>query len=137
MLTLCYKSMIHVSSYFGQHKVIVKLNRKWNYIRAQVRIHVYASHVMRKFCILNVKTKAQISCVVSLQLISAFFRYIASTFCLLAKFQACSNSVRLGIDRKPQRQVFSWHCSYYVVQNCFKCFDEDRLKQTSLYSNRN
>ena len=60
--------------------------------------------------------KMQISCAVTLQLISNFFCYIESTVPLLSKSKISSlqpsSLVCVGLCRKPQRKVFSWQGSF-------------------------
>ena len=91
-------------------------------------IHIYLSRVMRKpdFCI-YAKTKTQISCVVTAQLISAFvfaIRIVQSLYYLNAKFKASSHLLRLqclpcvGPGRKPRRPVFSRRGSFDRKQDC-------------------
>ena len=70
------------------------------------------------------KTKTQISCAVTAQLISAFvfaIRIVQSLYYLNPKFQASSrlvwhySPVCVGPGRKPRRPVFSQRGSYSVV----------------------
>ena len=74
----------------------------------------------------NAKTKTQISCAVSAQLISAFVfatQILQSLYFLNPKFQASSHilwlysQVCVGPGRKPRRPVFSQPGSYYVTRS--------------------
>ena len=81
-------------------------NIKDHYFHLAYNIHV--SRGMRKPDFANAKTKAQISCAVTVQLISTFVfatRIVQSLFCLNPKFQSsifdCNRPAR-----KPRRLVF-------------------------------
>ena len=74
------------------------------------------SLVVRKPAFAYTKTKTQISCAVTAQLISAFvfaIRIVQSLFYLNPKFQAPSHRlwlyspVNVGPGLKPRRQIFS------------------------------
>ena len=84
---------------------------------------------MRKPDFAYVKTKAQISCTATVQLISAFvFHYIDCTIPLLSiSIKASSHllclysPVCVGLGRKPRRQVFLQRGSYLlnVLRNLY------------------
>ena len=83
--------------------------------------HLILSYILRNLLPAYAKTKAQISCTESAQLISAFvFYYIDSTIPLLPKSDISShllwlyNSVCVGPGQKPLRQVFT-HCRSSTV----------------------
>ena len=91
---------------------------------------------MRKPDLAYAKTKAQISCAVTAQLISAFVfdtRIVQFLFFLNSKFQASNNplclyrAVCVGPGRKPRRPVFSRHSSHNV----------HKLKSPYLYHEQN
>ena len=76
---------------------------------------------MRKLFFLHAKTKTQISCAVTAQLISAFvfaIQIVQSLYYLNTKFQASSHllwlysPVCVGPGRKPERPVFSQRGSF-------------------------
>ena len=91
----------------------------------RIPIH-YMSHVMRKPFFAYAKTKTQISCAVTSQLISAFvfaIRLVQALFYLNPKFQASSYLLRLyspvcvRSGRKPRRPVFSPQGSIWPENN--------------------
>ena len=82
---------------------------------------------LRKLAFCICKTKTQISCTVTAQLISAFVfapRKVQSLFYLNPKFQVSSylvwlySPVCVGPGQKPGRPVFSQRGSYFAMVNC-------------------
>ena len=83
---------------------------------------------MRKPAFAYAKTKTQISCAVTAQLISAFvfaMRIVQSLFYLNPKIQASSHllwlysPVYVGPGRRPRRPVFSQRGSYVLHQHLY------------------
>ena len=103
---------------------------------------------MRKPAFAYAKTKTQISCAITAQLISAFVfatRIVKSLYFLNPKFQASSHllwlhsPVCLGLGQKPRRPVFTQRSSYLSLNwrhgvHFIFMFDDCIFRSYVLYS---
>ena len=99
------------------------------------KLSAVMSLVVRKPAFVYAKTKTQISCAVTAQLISAFvfaIRIVQSLYYLNPKFKASSHllwlyrPVFVGPGRKPRRSVFSQRGSYTLYH--IKLIDANKIK---------
>ena len=106
------------------------LQKIFTFFQQKVMVYLHMSLVMRKPAFAYAKTKTQISCAVTTELISAFvfaIKIVQFLNFLNPQFQVSSHLLWLytlvcvGPGRKPRRPVFSQRGSYVVGINLTSC----------------